>query len=88
MSMSKIKRIQVPLSIEDDKLIRSIAKLYKISAAEWLRRIALKAAERDRNLAQAKLEPEAALVALGKMNLPVSSLKKMTKESILGRLED
>lgn len=86
--MSKTKRIQVPLSAEDEKLIRSVAKLYKISAAEWLRRIALKAVERDRNLASARLEPEEALEALSKMNLPVSSLKKMTKDSIFGRIED
>jgi replication initiation and membrane attachment protein DnaB len=86
--MSKTKRIQVPLSAEDEKLIRSVAKLYKISAAEWLRRVALKAVERDRSLATARLEPEEALAALSNMNLPISSLKKMTKESILGRLVD
>ena len=86
--MSKTKRIQVPFSIEDEKLIRSVAKLYKISVAEWMRRIALKAAERDRDLSSGRLEPEDALKAIGKMNMPVSSVKKMNKESILGRLED
>jgi hypothetical protein len=86
--MSKTRRIQVPFSVEDEKLIRSIAKLYKISVAEWMRRIALKAAERDRSLASEKLTPEEALKAIAKLNLPVSSLKKMSRESTLGRLED
>lgn len=86
--MSKIKRIQVPLSEEDDRLIREIAKLYKISVAEWMRRIALKAVERDRNLVSKKLDPEDALEAIRKMNLPISSLEKMTNESVLGRLDD
>ncbi len=89
-SMSKIKRIQVPFSAQDEKLIRSIAKLYKISAAEWMRRIALKAAERDRNTATTlnKLEPEDVIKAMAKLNLPISSVKKMNKEGTLGRLED
>ena len=88
LCMSKTKRIQVPLSEEDEKLIRSIAKLYKISVAEWMRRIALKAAQRDRNLASEKLTPEEALKAISKFNLPITSVKKMTRESVLGRLED
>jgi hypothetical protein len=86
--MSKTKRIQVPLSEEDDKLIREVAKLYKISVAEWMRRIALKEAERDRNLIGKKLKPEEALEAIARMNLPVGPVRKMSRESLLGRLED
>jgi hypothetical protein len=86
--MNKPKIINVYFKEEDYTLIREITKLYKISVAEWMRRIALREAERDRNLIEKKLEPEEALAAISRMNLPVGPARTMTRESLLGRLEE
>lgn len=86
--MNKTKRIQVPVSPADEKTIKAAAKLYKISAAEWMRRMALKAAKNDLALSTAHaMTPQEALEALIEMDLPIEDLDTMTKQSIKGRLK-
>ena len=85
--MSKIKRIQVPVTLADERTIKAAAKLYNISAAEWMRRIALKAAQGDLALSAANaMTPQEALDALLEMNLPIDDLETMTEASIKNRL--
>lgn len=86
--MTKTRRIQVPVSPADEKVIKAAAKLYKISAAEWMRRIALKAAQSDLAESAARgMSPMEALNALGKLNLPIDKLGIMIEEGIKGRLK-
>jgi len=88
MIMSRTRRIQVPVSPEDEKAIKAAARLYKISTAEWMRRIAIKAAQSDlAGGAVPHMTPSEALEALCKMDLPVDSVKKMKEQGIKGRLK-
>ena len=83
----KKRRLQIPISAADERLVRAAAKLYQISAAEWLRRIAIKAAKNDLVLAkQQNLSPFEALEALGKLEGPVGSIEEISRESVKGRL--
>lgn len=84
--MTKSKKIQVPVSPKDEQAIRAAAKLYKISAAEWMRRVALKAAQSDLALGK-KVSPDEALEEIFRMELPVDDLESMTDEGIAGRLK-
>lgn len=84
--MTKAKRLQVPISAAVERMIRSAAKVYKISTAEWARRILSKAAARD-TATSVVMDPLEAVRAIGALDLPVSDdPKKMTQEAIKGRL--
>ena len=86
--MSRTKRIQVPVSPADEKAIKAAARLYKISTAEWMRRIAIKAAQSDlAGGAVPNMTPIDALEALCSMNLPIESPKKMKEQGVKGRLK-
>jgi uncharacterized protein (DUF1778 family) len=85
--MAKTKRIQVPVTPADERAIRAAARLYKISAAEWMRRIAIKAAQSDFVESAARtMTPKEALDALSALDLPVDDVGVMKKQSIRGRL--
>jgi hypothetical protein len=80
------KRLQIPVSSEDEKLIKSVAKTYKISAAEWARRVLRKAASRD--LATTlTLDPQTAVQQLASLNAPVADVQELIEQSIKGRLK-
>ena len=80
------KRLQIHISAPDKKIVQQAAKLYGISAAEWVRRVVRKAAARDLG-ASVILDPLDAVKNLSKLNAPVSSLKRMKEETIRGRFE-
>ena len=84
--MSMNKRLQVPMTKEDEKLIKSAAKIYDISASEWARRILRKAAERD-TAADLVIDPLEAVNRMSKMSAPIDSVKKMKAQSLKGRLK-
>lgn len=83
--MSMIKRLQIPLSGEEDKLFKAAAKVYQISAAEWARRVLRKAAERDLS-SDVVMDPLKAVEQIAAMKAPVASIRKMKEQSIKGRL--
>lgn len=83
--MSKIKRLQVPVSDKEEKLFRAAAKIYKISTAEWARRIMSKAAERDLSTSVV-MDPLDAVREISNINAPVGDVETMKKQSIDGRL--
>jgi len=83
--MSMSKRFQIPVSREDEKLIQSAAKIYKISAAEWARRVLRKAAERDLSCDMV-MSPLEALQVISKLDAPVADVQTMINQSVKGRL--
>ena len=84
--MSMKKRLQVPLTLSEDRLFQSAAKIYALSAAEWARRVLRKAAERDLS-AEVVLDPLDAVKKLGTLNGPVGEVDIMIDESLHGRLK-
>ncbi len=83
--MSMTKRLQIPLTGEEDKLFKSVAKVYEISAAEWARRVLRKAAERDLST-DIIMDPLEAIEKIAAMKGPITTTKKMKEQSIKGRL--
>ena len=83
--MSMNKRLQIPVSPSDEKLFKSAAKVYQISAAEWARRVLRTAAQND-TPSDLKLSPSEALKRLSLLSAPVSDIDQMITESTKGRL--
>ena len=84
--MSIKKCLQVPVSNTEDRLFRSAAKIYAISAAEWARRVLRKAAEMDLST-ELRLDPLEAVERLSAINAPVGDVDTMIEESLRGRLK-
>lgn len=84
--MSMKKRLQVPISPQEEKLFKSAARVYAIPAAEWARRVLRKAAERDL-AADTVLDPLEAVKKIAALNAPIDELHKLTEQSLKGRLK-
>lgn len=82
--MAKTRKLQIPISIEDENTIKSVAKIYNVSAAEWVRNTIIRAAQRD--LYDPTLtDSEVVLNKLSKLNAPIGSVKAMKLQSVKGR---
>lgn len=79
------RRLQVTMSVDEEKKFRKAAKLYNISAAEWARRILRKAADRDL-AADVVVDPLEAVRTLGNLNAPIDTVATMKRQSTKGRL--
>lgn len=84
--MSKTKRFQIPVSPTDEALFKNAARVDRVSAAEWARRILVKAAQES--LGTAKMSREDALDQIFGLNAPVSKVDTMIEESIRGRFTE
>ena len=83
--MSKNRRLQIPVSPEEEALYKKAAKVFEVSTAEWVRRVLRKAAHRDIAVEQ-QLDPLEAIEKLANLKGPISEIQKMKQESIKGRL--
>lgn len=84
--MSKTKRFQILVSPIDEALFKNAARLDRVSAAEWARRILVQAAQES--LGKAKMSREDALDQIFGLNAPVSKVDTMIEESLSGRFKD
>ncbi len=84
MSMSKSKRLQIPVSEADEALVKMAARKSGLATAEWARRLLLEKAQE--RLSGDGQSPTEILKQLCTLNAPVSKVKKMKEESIKGRL--
>lgn len=82
--MSKSRRLQIPITKEEELLVKRAAKVYQISAAEWARRILKRAAERDL-AATVVLDPLEAVERLAALDAPVSDVATMKRQSLHNR---
>ena len=82
--MSKNRRLQIPVSLEDESLFKSAAQVYNIPAAEWARRVLKKAAIRDLS-SEVILDPISAVAAISQLNAPVDSVSVMKSQSFKGK---
>ena len=79
--MARNDRLQILVTEKEARSIRKAAKIYKLSASEWARRVLCKAAERDLS-SSTILDPLDAVKKLSRLNAPVDTVENMKKESI------
>lgn len=81
--MSMSKRLQIPISEAEEKLLRAAARRRGLSLAEWARRH-LKA-DAQAEIGLPKVTPEEALKKLFELDGPVASIEAMIEQSLKGR---
>ena len=87
MSMSRVKRFQIPVNEEESRLLQRAAKAEGLPAAEWARR-RLKL-EAERTLSRGSLlTARESVLRLSALHAPVADVETMVRESTEGRYGD
>mgnify|MGYP001610480986 CR=1 FL=1 len=85
--MSRVKRFQIPVTDEENRLLHRAARLEGIPAAEWARTRLKQEAERALTRGHG-LTAQEVVLRLADLNAPVSDWESMKSESLRGRYED
>lgn len=87
MSMARIKRFQIPVNDEENRLLQRAARAEGLPTAEWARRRLRLEAERTLSRG-ALLTAREAVMKLASLNAPVTDVETMVRESTEGRYGD
>jgi hypothetical protein len=81
--MSMNKRLQIPITSSEEKLLKSAARKNGLTLAEWARSLLREKARED--LGPKRKSPEDALKSLFSANAPIDTVEAMAQESFRGR---
>jgi len=81
--MSMTKRLQIPISQAEERLLKTAAKRSGLSLAEWARRLLRERAKEE--FMHEKLSPKQSLKALSEINASIDSVDVMIKQSFESR---